>query len=167
MKKMKSSLLVVCIAGNLACGSSNLITAQEITPPDAPSRIADPASNLKVSQAATSGSVAQPRGSISFGRQVTAHQLVAGSLARKHLADDRSAVLSKSGAIGQSGRIASSAASSPRSGSLEFSLKVSKAGPQGQIDQAPSRSARSTSLAGSAENASINLEVFSQSRLVD
>lgn len=167
MKKMKSSLLATCIAAPLACGSSPPVTAQDITIPDAPSRIRDTDSNLKISQAAAAGSLAKPQGSTSFGRQNSAAQMETGSVARQSLSNDRNAVLAELGAISPPGRTSSSVASSPRSDSLDFSLTATNASLQGQIGMSPSRSARSTPSAGDTEKTAINLDVFSQSRLVD
>lgn len=167
MKKMKSSMLAVCIAGPLACGSSLPVTAQDITIPAAPSRIGDTDSNLKISKADAAGSLATPQGSTSFGRQSSATQTESGFVARESLSNDRNTVLTELGSISQSGSTSSSVASFPRSEFQDFSLTATTAGPQGQIGMTPSRSARSMPLAEDTEKAAINLDVFSQSRLVD
>lgn len=167
MKKMKSSMLAVCIAGPLACGSSLPVPAQDITIPDAPSRIGDPDSNLKISKADAAGTLATPQGDTSFGRQSSATQIESGFVARESLSDDRNTVLTELGSISQSGSTSSAMASSPRSEFQDFSLTATTASPQGQIGMTPSRSARSMSAAAESEKAAINLDVFSQSRLLD
>ncbi|HAH45562.1 hypothetical protein [uncultured Gimesia sp.] len=167
MKKMKSSILTACIAGNLVYVSLNHVAAQEVTFPDASSRITDPASNLEVSKASASGTIAKPPEATSFARQDTATHLAAGSLSRNSQSDNRNAVLNKNEAIGQLGRTSSSVASSPKSDSLKFSLNTTKAGNQGQISLPASLSARNAPDGTGEENSSINLDVFSQLRLVD
>jgi len=167
MKKMKSSILTACIAGNLVYVSLNHVTAQEITFPDASSRITDSVSDLEVSKASASGTIAKPQGATSFARQDTATQMAAGSLSRNSQSDNRNSVLNKNEAIGQLGRTSSSVASSSKSGSLNFSLNTTKAGDQGQISLPASQSARNAPGVAGVENSSINLDVFSQLRLVD
>lgn len=167
MKKMKISVLSACIAGNLVYFSLNQVTAQEITFPDAPSRIKDSVSGLKVSQASTAGTLAKTQGAPAFARQDSAAQMAAGSLSRNSFSDNRNAVLSQSGSIGQLGRTSLSAASTPKSGSLNFSFDTTKAGNQGQISLPASQSARNTPGVDSEETSSINLNIFSLSRLAD